>query len=146
MGNTDEHENSAEFQASDARARRPVMLVLLGILLLAEAAVVLAVGVWQIGQLPTIASDSLPTGIALLVLVLAAGLWVLAIAVGVFRMRPWTRGAALTWQVLQIIVAICCFQNIFASPDDGWPLLIAGLLGIGLVLSPSVVAATRREL
>ena len=123
-----------------------MLLVLLALLLLVESLVVLAVGVWQIGQMAQAPAETYPTAIALIVLVLAAGLWVLAIAVGVFRMRSWTRGAALTWQVLQAIVAICCFQGIFATPDDGWPLLIAAVLGIGLLLAPQVVAVTRREI
>jgi hypothetical protein len=144
MGDPAESEQSAQSGRSDARIRRPVLLIILGLLLLAEALVVLAVGAWQVGQLLQAPPEVYASSIALIVLVLATGLWVLFTAIGVFRLRPWTRGAALTWQVLQVIVAICCFQGIFASPDDGWPLLIAGVLGIALLLSPSVVAVTRR--
>jgi hypothetical protein len=144
MSDPAESEQSAQSGRSDARIRRPVLLIVLGLLLLAESLVVLAVGVWQISELLQAPSEVYASAIALIVLVLAAGLWVLITAIGVFRMRPWTRGAALTWQVLQIIVAICCFQSIFASPEDGWPLLITAVVGIGLLLSPSVVAVTRR--
>ncbi|MCU1482341.1 MAG: hypothetical protein JWQ19_3127 [Subtercola sp.] len=146
MSEETDAENSAEYRGSGARVRRPVLLVLLSLLLLIEALVVLAVGVWQIGQMSQAPADTYPTAIALIVLVLAAGLWVLFTAIGAFRMRPWARGAALTWQALQAIIAICCFQGVFATPDDGWPLLIAALLGIGLLLSPPVVAVTRRDL
>ncbi len=145
MSDPEESEQSAQSRRSDARIRRPVLLIILGLLLLAESFVVLGVGVWQVAQLLQAPPEVYASAIALIVLVLAAGLWVLVTAIGVFRMRPWTRGAALTWQVLQVIVAICCFQGIFASPDAGWPLLIAGVLGVALLLAPSVVAVTRRE-
>ncbi|GGF14473.1 hypothetical protein [Subtercola lobariae] len=146
MDDHSETQNSAESGRLDARQRRPVLLIVLGLLLLAESFVVLAVGAWQITQLLQAPPEIYSSAIALIVMVLAAGLWVLVTAIGVFRLRPWTRGSALTWQVLQIIVAICCFQGIFGSPDDGWPLLIAGLLGIALLLAPQVVAVTRREI
>ncbi|RFA15283.1 hypothetical protein B7R21_04485 [Subtercola boreus] len=129
----------------EAPFRRPVLLVLLAVLLLVEALAVLAIGAWLIAELGLAEPASYATAIALIVLVLAAGVWVLCIAIGVYRLRPWTRGAALTWQILQVIVAICIFQGLFAEPVDGWPLLVVSLLGVALLLSPSVVAATRRQ-
>ncbi|RFA16571.1 hypothetical protein B7R22_03620 [Subtercola boreus] len=129
----------------EAPFRRPVLLVLLAVLLLVEALAVLAIGAWLIAELGLSEPASYATAIALVVLVLAAGVWVLSIAIGVYRLRPWTRGAALTWQILQVIVAICIFQGLFAEPVDGWPLLVVSLLGVALLLSPSVVAATRRQ-
>ncbi|RFA22678.1 hypothetical protein [Subtercola boreus] len=131
-------------ERSDGPLRRPVLLVLLALLLLVEALAVLAIGVALVAELVLTTPESYATAIALIVLVLAAGVWVLFIAVGTYRLRPWTRGAALTWQVLQVIVAICIFQGLFADAVDGWPLLLVSLLGIVLLLAPSVVAVTRR--
>lgn len=128
-----------------APIKRPVLLVVLGILLLVEAAAVLAVGLWSLVQLITSVPESYVTAVALVVLVFVAGFWVLATAVGTFRLRPWIRGAALTWQVLQIVVAVGCFQGLLGEPADGWPLLIVAVVGVALLLSPSVVAVTRRE-
>jgi hypothetical protein len=125
--------------------RRPILLILLALLLLVEALGVLAIGAWLIAQLADTKPESYATAIALIVLVVAAGVWVLFIALGAYRMRPWVRGAALTWQILQIVVAICIFQGLLAEAVDGWPLLIVSLLGVGLLLSPSVVAVTRRS-
>ncbi|RFA08472.1 hypothetical protein B7R54_03965 [Subtercola boreus] len=125
--------------------RRPVLLVLLTVLVFAEALVVLGIGAWLIAQLSLEEPESYATAVALIVIVLAAGVWVLAIGVCLVRMRGWTRGAVLTWQVLQVIVAICIFQGLLLDVVDGWPVLVVSLLGIGLLMSPSVVAATRRE-
>jgi hypothetical protein len=50
----------------------------------------------------------------------------------------------LTWQLLQIAVAIGCFQGVFAVPSLGWALLAPAVVAILLLLSPPVVAATRR--
>lgn len=124
--------------------RRPVLLVLLALLLLVEALGVLAIGVWLIAALVLSAPASYATAIALIVLVLAAGFWVLSISIGAYRLRPWSRGAALTWQVIQVVIAICIFQGLLADPVDGWPLLVVSLVGVALLLSPSVVAVTRR--
>lgn len=122
-----------------------MLLVLLALLLAVEALAVLAVGALLIAELALSTPESYATAIALIVLVVAAGFWVLAIAVGAYRLQPWSRGAALTWQVLQVIVAICIFQGLLADPVDGWPLLVVSLVGVALLLSPSVVAVTRRS-
>ncbi|QWT25069.1 hypothetical protein KPL76_06905 [Subtercola sp. PAMC28395] len=125
--------------------RRPVLLLVLTLVLFAEAVTVLGVGVWSLVQLVSSPPASYATAVALLVLIFAAGAWLLAIAVGTYRMRPWIRGAGITWQVLQIVVAVACFQGVLGEPADGWPLLIVAVVGIALLLSPSVVAVTRRE-
>ncbi|TIH37842.1 hypothetical protein D4765_07490 [Subtercola vilae] len=122
-----------------------MLLVLLGVVLLIEAIGLLGTGAWLVAELTLATADSVATAVALIVLVFAAGLWVLVVAIGTFRMRSWTRGAALTWQALQIVIAICCFQGLFAEPADGWPLLVVALLGVALLLSPPVVAVTRRD-
>jgi hypothetical protein len=70
---------------------------------------------------------------------------VLATAVATLRGRSWIRGAAVTWQVVQIAIAAGCFQGLYARPDLGWALLVPSIIGILLAISPQVVAATRRD-
>ncbi len=86
--------------------------------------------------------DSLPSAIALAVLTTVAAVWLGFMAVGVLRGRPWVRGAVITWQVLQIAVAIGCFQGYFARPDLGWLLLVPSLVAVLLLFTPPVVEAT----
>ena len=128
------------------RMDRPFLLLVLAILLFAEAAFLFGITAWLILQLLTSRPSSFFGGVALILLALIAAVWVLAIGVGTLKERPWIRAAAVTWQVVQIAVAVGCFQGFYSEPALGWALLIPSVLGILLVLSPQVTAVTRRDL
>ena len=131
--------------ARDPSPRRPVLLLALAVVLGLEAIVASAVTVWLIFELLTTSPSSFASaiGVLLLSLGLAVALW--AMVVGLLRGAAWVRGAALTWQLLQIAVAVGCFQGVFAVPSLGWALLIPAVVGILLLMSPPVVEATRRR-
>lgn len=135
--------NSGE-QAPDPSSRRPILLVALSVVLAAEALLATGVTVWLVVELLTATPDSFASAVVILLLAagLACALW--AMVVGLLRRQTWVRGAALTWQLLQIAVAIGCFQGVFAVPSLGWALLIPAAIAILLLMSPPVVAATRR--
>ena len=135
--------NSGE-QISDQSSRRPILVIALSVVLAAEAALATGVTVWLVFELLTATPDSFASAVVILLLSagLACALW--AMVVGLLRRQSWVRGAALTWQLLQIAVAIGCFQGVFAVPSLGWALLIPAVVAILLLMSPPVVAATRR--
>ena len=135
--------NSGE-QAPDPSSRRPILLVALSVVLAAEALLATGVTVWLVVELLTATPDSFASAVVILLLAagLACALW--AMVVGLLRRQTWVRGAALTWQLLQIAVAIGCFQGVFAVPSLGWALLIPAAIAILLLMSPPVVTATRR--
>jgi hypothetical protein len=114
------------------------------VLLFAEAALVVGVAVWFLIELLTAEPASFTSAIAIFVIVLIAAAFTIAIAVGSLRGRPWIRGAAVTWQVIQIAVAVGCFQGLYARPDIGWALLIPSLVVLGLLVAPGVRAAFLR--
>lgn len=120
------------------------LIVLLRVLLFAEAALILGVAVWLLIELVTAPAESFTSAIALFVLALAATAFVTAIAVGALRGAPWIRGAAFTWQILQIAVAVGCFQGLYARADIGWALLVPSVVVIVLLLTPSVRAGFAR--
>lgn len=124
-------------------ARRPLALLALAALLAAEALLVWLAVAWLVFELLTATPASLAGAVAILVLVVVAALWVSAIAWGALRARSWIRGAALTWQLVQIFVAIGCFQGLYARVDLGWALLLPSLAVIVLLFTPRVLAATR---
>ncbi|GAA2040466.1 hypothetical protein GCM10009819_27480 [Agromyces tropicus] len=107
-------------------------------LLFAEAAGLAAVLVWLVVDLLVLRPSSLATALALVVLVAIATAWVAAIAVAALRRAPWSRAAAIVWQVLQLSVAVGAFQGLFARPDIGWVLLVPAITVIGLLLWPPV--------
>ncbi|NQX12766.1 hypothetical protein HQQ80_14100 [Microbacteriaceae bacterium VKM Ac-2855] len=114
-------------------------------MLAVETIALAAVSGWLVFELFTTEPDTLAGGIAIVVLSILATLWLAATTRGAFRMRTWARGSALTAQVLQIAVAIGCFQGQFAAPDVGWALLLPALLAIALIFTPSVVEVTKRD-
>jgi hypothetical protein len=123
-------------------ARRSRAVLLLAAILYAEAALLWVAVVWLILELLTATPTSLATALAILVLVLIAATWVTAIAVNSLRHRSWIRGAAVTWQLVQIAVAIGSFQGLYARPDLGWALLLPSVVVLALLFRPRVIAET----
>lgn len=131
--------------ASDSGGVRAALMVVSGILLL-EALALVAVAVWLVIDLLALEPSSYATAIALLVLVVIAAIGVGAVAVASLRRAPWSRAAAIVWQVLQLSIAVGAFQGLFARPDVGWLLLVPAITVIGLLLwAPVRLAYARRE-
>ena len=126
-------------------ARRSRALIALVALLAAEAALLWAAVLWLILELLTQQPTSFASALAILVLTVVAALWVSTITVGTLRGRSWIRAAAVTWQLVQIFIAVGCFQGFYARPDLGWALLIPSVLVIVLLFTRSVVEATSRR-
>lgn len=112
-------------------------------LLTGEALLIWATLVWLVFELITAIPTSPASAVAILFLVLIAALWVSAIAFNTVRRRSWIRGAALTWQLVQIAIAIGCFQGLYARAEVGWALLVPSFVVISLLFTPPVVAETR---
>lgn len=124
--------------------RRPA-LIAFAVILFAEAALLIAATVFLLVELLIATPNSLVSAIALLVLTAIAAVWLTIVALNSLRGATWVRAAAITWQVLQIAVAIGCFQGAFAQPLIGWLLLIPALIAGVLAFSKPVVEATRRD-
>ncbi len=135
---------SNEHRANNSRRRSPA-LILLAVLLFAEAAALAAVTVWLILSMLTSAPATFGGGIAIISLALLATVFMFAVAAGSLRGRRWIRGAAVTWQLMQLALALGAFQGILAVPSVGWALLIPAVLVIVLLFTRSVLAATSAE-
>lgn len=120
-------------------------LVTVSVLLFAEATALAAITAWLIVDLVVLQPSSFATAVALIVIAALAAAWVAAIAVASVRRAPWSRAAAIVWQVLQLSIAVGAFQGLFARPDIGWALLIPSFTVIGLLLWPPVRAAYARD-
>jgi Gpi18-like mannosyltransferase len=121
------------------------LLVALATLLLLECALLTAAAVYLVIELLIAVPGSYATAIAVLVLVVLAAVWLAVMAVHTLRGRYWIRGAAVTWQALQIAIGIGSFQGLFARPDIGWLLIIPAVIVIVLLFTPPVVEATKRR-
>lgn len=119
-------------------------LHLLVIILFLECAALVGAVVFLLVELVIDRPDSYASALALTITVAVAAIGVGVIALNTLRRRPWVRGAAMVWQVLQIAVAIGSFQGDEARPDIGWALLAPAILAIVLLFTPSVMALTVR--
>ena len=113
-------------------------MVLLFVLLFAEAALMLAAVMWLVFELLTEQPASFVSAVAILVLTIVAFVFVTAVAIGAVRRRSWIRGAAISWQLMQVAIAVGCFQGIYARPELGWALLAPSLIVIALLLAPGI--------
>jgi hypothetical protein len=116
----------------------------LSALIFFEAALVVGATGYLVFELLTVTPDSLASAIALTVVTAIGAVWVTAIALGMLRGRPWSRGAALVWQVLQLAVAVGAFQGTFARSEIGWLLLVPAVAALVLLFTKPVIRATRR--
>lgn len=121
--------------------RRHPLVVILAVLLFAECALLTAATIYLVIELLTATPDSYPSAVALTILTGIAAVWLGFIGANVLRGRAWTRSAATVWQVLQLAVAVGCFQGLFARPDVGWALLVPAVVVLVLLFTPPVVAA-----
>ncbi|SDH19815.1 hypothetical protein SAMN04515691_2819 [Leifsonia sp. 98AMF] len=132
--------------ATERRPSRPPLLTVLTVILALETVLVVGVACWLVYELLTQKPESYPSAVAIAVLVLLAAAWLIATLVGILRLRSWARASALTIQILQLAVAIGCFQGFYARPDVGWALLVPAVVAGVLAVSPAVVRATARNM
>lgn len=126
--------------APGATRPSPLVNLLVALLTLESAALAVITG-FLVVELFVAEAASLGSAIGLAVLAALATVWLAAIALNVRRGRAWTRGAAFTWQALQIALAIGSFQGLFARADIGWYLLLPAAAIIVLLFTPPVVEA-----
>ncbi len=125
--------------------RAPVLVRILVVLLVAEAAALAAAAVFLLVELLAETPQSYAAAVAIFALTALAAAWLVMVAVNTLRGRPWVRAAAMVWQVLQIGLGIGSLQGLFAREDVGWFLIVPAVVVIVLLFTPSVLAATRRD-
>lgn len=132
---------------STGRAARSGRILnwLLFVLVAAEAAALWVATAWSISQmLGELDADSGPdaakSAVALVVVVALAALWLSASAVGIARRRGWARGSIVTWQVMQVAIAIGAAQGERPNWLVTVVLLASAIAVVALILSRPVRA------
>lgn len=115
-----------------------VLTAVLGVEALATAGVVALLAIEQFVDVPTSRTSS----IALLGLAVVALALVIALVAGAVRRAPWVRGAAITWQVLQLAAAWTLLQGDLATAI-GWALTVLAVVGIMCAVHPAIRLALR---
>jgi hypothetical protein len=106
----------------------------------AEFAGVLALGILLLIEVLTVPPASLGTAIALIVLVALLAVALGAALLGIWRGRAWVRAAGVVFQVLLLAVGVGALQGAFAQPEWGWPLVLVGVLGFVLFVARPTAA------
>ena len=117
---------------------RPGVVLASCIVLAAEFGLVAVAVGYLVVELIVATPTSMPTAVALLVVALLAAAALAAIAIGLWRGAAWARSAGVVWQILQFAVGIGAFQGALPQPAWGWPLCLASIVGVVLLLSKPV--------
>lgn len=129
----------------DARPHRPLAIVGIAVVLGIEAVAMAGLTVLLIVETLTARAASVPSSIALTVCAAIAAAGLAWIAIAALRGAKWFRPAALTWQIVQFFTGVYAFQGNEPRPDLGTLICVPALVGIVLLFTPQVIAATRRR-
>jgi len=119
--------------------------VALASILTAEAVIVIIATIATAVDLAARTARVENDGIALVALLVLGTAWVVIAAIGAWLVQPWSRGLIIMWQLIQLAVGIGAMQGLLAGPLLGVVLLVLGLAGIGLVLTPAIARRLGRE-
>lgn len=120
---------------------RPVLLFVLATFIYLEAATLaITTGILLI-EVITQHPDSYVSALGLIVLAALATIWLALMATHALQGRPWIRGGAVTWQVLQGIIGITAIAG---GAPFGWLLVVVAVVVLVVLFSRPVIAATRR--
>jgi hypothetical protein len=137
------HEGSTISRFSPDNRGSLAIRLLTGVLFL-EAIALVALVLVLVFDILTQPAASITSAIALTVLVAIAAIFVSAVAFGMAKRAPWSRGAAVVWQLVQLAIAFGAFQGTTAQPAWGWAILAPTLVAIVLLFTKSVMATLRR--
>jgi hypothetical protein len=130
------------FERDNVKSR---LVVVLASLVLVEALGLVAGALFFFAQIFVQPATSVVGAIVIFIVtaVIAAGL--VATGIFAFTARSWTRGAILTWQILQLAVATSFVQGLAPWPAIGMVLIVLSLTCAALLFVPAVVRATTKE-
>ena len=98
----------------------------------AEFAGVLALGILLLVEVLTEPPASVATALALVVLAGLTAVVLGAVLAGIWRGRAWVRAAGVVFQVLLFAIGVGALQGGLTQPGWGWPLIIVAVVGFVL--------------
>ena len=121
------------------------LLYVLAALLFIEGIALCGIAIYLVVEIFVAPADSIASAIALAICAAAAGAGLIFVARSTLQGKPWIRGAAIAWQVLQVLVAISIIQAKAAtSLVFAVILIVPAVVIIVLVFTKPVMAATSR--
>jgi hypothetical protein len=127
------------------QTRRSPLVVLLGLLVSIEALLVTAGAIYFLSRIFLETPENLSGAIVIFAITVIFAIGLVATAIATFRAFSWTRGAIVTWQILQFAVATSFIQGIQAWQTVGWMLLVFAVGTAVLLFTRPVMAAMTAE-
>ena len=127
------------------QTRRSPLVALLGVLVSIEALLVTAGAMYFLSRIFLETPENISGAFVIfaITLIIAAGL--IATSIGTFKAKPWTRGAIVTWQIMQFVVATSFIQGIQAWQPVGWLLIVVAVGTAVLLFTQPVISAMTAE-
>ncbi|MEG3034705.1 MAG: hypothetical protein RR877_04340 [Aurantimicrobium sp.] len=125
--------------------RRSPLVMLLGALVSIEALLVTAGAFYFLSRIFLETPENLSGAIVIFAITLVIAIGLFATAIAAFRAISWTRGAIVTWQILQFAVATSFIQGIQAWQPVGWLLIFFAVGTAILLFTRPVIAAMTAE-
>ena len=143
MNSGEKPTNSDPLSSKTGNGRHLVNL--LGVLVGIESLLVLAGAAYFFSQMFIQEVNNFAGAVVIFAITLFIGLGLVAVAVAVFRRKPWTRGAIITWQILQFAAATSFIQGISEWRSIGWVMMVLAVGTFVLVFVPSVTREMTTE-
>ncbi|WP_281640231.1 hypothetical protein [Aurantimicrobium minutum] len=118
---------------------------LLGVLVGIESLLVLAGAAYFFSQMFIQEVNNFAGAVVIFAITLFIGLGLVSVAIAAFRRKPWTRGAIITWQILQFAAATSFIRGISEWQSIGWVLMVLAAGTFVLVFVPSVTREMTKE-
>ena len=118
--------------------RRSPLVALLGVLVSIEALLVTAGAVYFLSRIFLETPENLSGAIVIFAITLIIAIGLVVVGISIFRELTWTRGAIVTWQILQFAVATSFVQGFSLWQYLGWTLIFLSVAGFVLVLSEKI--------
>lgn len=129
--------NSTQTGENNGRGTGRKFVVALSTVVGLEALILLAGAIYFLARMFMEPVENLAGAIVILLITLAIAAGLVAVTVFCFRNKSWTRGAIVTWQILQFAVATSFIQGIEQWQPMGWLLFALSVGAIVLVFIPA---------
>jgi hypothetical protein len=122
----------------DEQTRRSPSVVLLGLLVSIEALLVIAGAFYFLSRIFFETPENLSGAIVIFAITFTIAVGIVFTAIATFRAKSWTRGAIVTWQIMQFAIATSFIQGITEWQPVGW-FLIALTLATGFFVIRAIL-------
>ena len=127
------------------QTRRSPLVALLGVLVSIEALLVTAGAIYFLSRIFLETPENLPGAVVIFAITLVIAIGLVVTAIGTFRTQSWTRGAIVTWQILQFAVSTSFIQGIQDWQPVGWLLIVFAVGTAVLLFTRPVITAMTAE-